>query len=135
MLGDDKEVYRKDLPKELFDKMEGTVPPDEYASNGCSVSPDYVGPHNLQPACHFHDYAYGLWEAEGRGGTEQARMQADNAMYRNLRKCGLPRRLAWLYFAGVHLRGHRSYKYKPGDEPRYGVMFYVRLITALFLRW
>lgn len=135
ILGDDKKVYNADLPEQMLREMIGPIPPDVFASNGCTLSPDGVGPYDLRPACHFHDYSYMLWEFEGRGGTEADRQNADTALYHNLRKCGFSRMAAWWYFAACHMAGHLGYHYKPGQEPKRNLLFRMWLLYTLFVRW
>lgn len=134
MLGDDKEVYNKDLDPALLAQMEGPQPPDDFASNGCTASPDQIGSADLRPACHFHDFAYGRWQIDAVGGTENDRMEADSALYRNLRRCGLARRHAWYYFAAVHFCGYRCFTYRPGAAPRCGWTYLLERLLTLFVR-
>ena len=135
MLGDDKELRNSDFPQDLLALMEGPKPPDDFASNGCSNSPDFLGALTLQPACHHHDYSYGLYAATGEGGDEKARMRADTELYRNLVRLGVRRRRAWYYFTGVHMFGHRAFTYKPGAEPKQNLRLWIKLATTLFWRW
>jgi hypothetical protein len=135
MLEDDKEVRNSDLPADLLAQMEGPHPPDDFVSNGCTKSPDYVGAMTLQPACHHHDYSYALYSFTGEGGTEQARMKADTELYRNLVRLGLRRRRAYYYFAGTHVFGHDAYSYAPDAKPKRGFFFWIKLSATLFWRW
>jgi len=88
-----------DLPQSLLTLMEGPTPPDDYMSNGCTMSPDLVGGTDLRPACHYHDYAYGI------GGNERRREEVDRIFKRNLRRCGASAWFAGIYYRRVALNG------------------------------
>ena len=53
---------------ESWDKLIGPKPPEGYATNGCTFSPDYVADRPVWPACVIHDYHYSgvvsRWKAD-----------------------------------------------------------------------
>ena len=100
-----------DLPVSLRALMEGAAPPDAFVSNGCSCCPDEYGGVDLRPACHWHDYAYSV------GGDEPARKRADQAFYRNLRRCDLGRLMAGIYYRRVRLFGMQHWPYPAVIDP------------------
>lgn len=107
-----KEIRNADLPESLLSKMEGGKPIDTFVSNGCSCSPDEFGGVDLKPACHFHDWAYHI------GGGIKERKEADQAFYRNLRKCDLSRWRAGIYYRRVRLGGVNSFSWHFGKKPK-----------------
>lgn len=123
-----KEIRTKDLPFSLVEKMEGPEPPDDFISNGCSCSPDYIGGVDIRPACHFHDFAY------ERGGCKKDRALADYEFYRNLRKCDLSKVFAWPYFRYVRLFGVSAFNWNRDKIPR-NPWHYVCLFFGGYWRW
>ncbi|WP_298860530.1 hypothetical protein [uncultured Gimesia sp.] len=107
-----KEITNADLPESLLNKMEGFKPMDTFKSNGCSYSPDEFGGVDIRPACHFHDWAYQL------GGCKKDRKRADQALYRNLRACDLPRLWAGIYYRRVRLFGVGAFSWHKGKVPK-----------------
>ena len=118
----------KDLPPELVERMVGPVPPEDFDGNGCSCSPDWIGPIDLRTACHWHDHAYSV------GGSEDDRLLADRRFYDNLRACGLGRFLSWIYFNRVRLWGVRHFRYFAGEKPE-GFRARVGLVLSRYVSW
>lgn len=118
-----------DLPCDLTARMRGPRPPARWQSNGCSFAPDWIGPHFLTPACHWHDWAY------HQGGDENDRTWADRHLYLNLRTCGASRRLAFVYWSRVRWHGVRSFAYSdPSFRPR-GLWAAMKLAFGRYVRW
>ena len=44
--------------RETWDRLIGPKPPEGYAADGCTLSPDYVADRPVWPACVVHDYHY-----------------------------------------------------------------------------
>lgn len=107
----------------LLGKLVGPQPPDGFVSNGCSCSPDEIGPVVIWPACHFHDYHY-----RDLGVSSQLRTQADRWLYLNLLECGASKVTALAYWLFVRAWGFRHYEWRAGFRPN----AYERLV--LFVR-
>lgn len=93
----------------LWSRMTGPLPPEGYACDGCSMSPDSWRRFKLWPACVVHDYHY-------REGVV-SRADADAALRQNLRELVLAQggsrseaeRIAWIYWGRVRIWGASSY--------------------------
>ena len=96
-----------DLPDSLKSLMEGAHPPEDYAGNGCTCSPDFISGTDIRPACHWHDYAYSL------GGTEERREKVDRIFKRNLLRCGAGRLWSGVYYRRVAMWGVWHFLYDP----------------------
>ncbi len=118
-------ITNDNLPGSLFCLMEGAIPPAIFMSDGCSCSPDHIGGVDLRPACHFHDYAYLL------GGNKKNRLQADDALFRNLMKCGLSRWKSNLYYRRVRLWGVQYFNWQDDAPSMWGrvVLFFSRYLS------
>ena len=88
-------------------EMLGPVPVAEFMCDGCSWSPDWLplSRVSLTPACRYHDWHYTI------GGNAAARRLADLTFWRNLRRCGAPRRIALYYWLAVRLFGRSAFNW------------------------
>ena len=107
------EYTNSNLPKDILVRLVGPHPPDDFVSNGCSVSMDRCFAVLLTPACHLHDYHYSL------GGGKRERFAADSKLYRNLRRCDLGKLMATIYWMEVRLWGHRHFRWTSEPKPRF----------------
>lgn len=64
--------------RERWDRLLGPKPPEGFATDGCSFSPDYIAHRPVWPACIVHDYHYSAGEAK------VSRRHADWVFFRNL---------------------------------------------------
>lgn len=122
-------ITNSQLPRYVMCHMEGPHPPDDFVSNGCTLSPDSISGADLRPACHVHDFGY------MRGGGESWRLEIDRRFYRNLIRCGAPRWLAGIYFRRVRWHGRRLWLYwEPSDRPR-GFWPLAKLWISRYFTW
>ena len=121
-------IHINDLPAKLVNKMEGPIPWMRFGSDGCSCSPDEIGGIDLRPACHFHDWAYHV------GGNRKARKVADQALYRNLKECGLGRFLSQIYYRRVRFHGFDHFNWDEGRKPS-GLLHRVHLFFSRYIRF
>ena len=60
----------RSFPREHWNRLIGPKPPDGYATDGCSLSPDYLATRPVWPACIIHDWHYtgvvSRWRADWR---------------------------------------------------------------------
>ena len=114
-----------ELPLPLTSIMEGDCPPLAFDSDGCTNSPDRVGGADLRPACLFHDWAYQV------GGDKADRLAADDALFRNLVKCGLSAWKANLYYRRVRFWGVRHFQWSSERPTLWAriVLFFSRYLT------
>lgn len=117
---------KKDLREDLWNKMIGPVPEDNFESDGCTNSPDAFGGVDLRTACHFHDYHYSL------GKTEKDRKRADRLLHANLRSCDLSKFKAGIYYRRVRLWGNQFFNYAEGEAPKNKLFYRCKLF---FTRW
>jgi len=123
------EIRNADLPRDLIRKMRGPTPPDDYVSNGCTCSPDFVLGNDVRAACHWHDWAYASLQRKVQAkhprlvtmddytakteAIEYDRMEADAAFYHNLRQCECGWFWAMRYFRTVRFTGMDYFTYRP----------------------
>ncbi len=117
------DYFREWMP-DLFFKMQGHTPDDSFYSNGCTCSPDKLGPANFLPACHFHDWVY----RQDRYGMEAHRERADRNLYFNMIECGASKRVATFYYMEVRLFGRNLFSYAPGQKPAFWRVFFGRFV-------
>lgn len=122
-------MQNSDLPRSLWQAMEGPAPPDDYVGNGCTCAPNRIGGADLRPACHFHDFAY------ESGGDEADRLLADATFYRNLLRCGVSRSWANVYYRRVRLHGIRAFRYHEPLRAWRLVMLHVWCFVTRYLSW
>jgi len=115
-------VTLNDLPSDLRRKMRGPRPPFDFCCDGCSWSPDELGPIDLRPACVWHDWAYRC------GGFEKDRKRADREFWLNLQACGLSRWKATVYWRAVRGWGFSSFRYHGMNMPSAAYRWWTRLI-------
>ena len=109
------------VAREWWNQLEGPRPPDGYACDGCSWSPDWLRGWKLWPACAIHDYHY---RTEALGVDAGARARADAVLRANLRTLlrlqSAPawRReaVAWAYWSRVRIYGARSFNQGKGAQ-------------------
>lgn len=123
-----EKIRNADLPKSLFEKMEGFKPIETFESNGCSYAPDEFGGVDLRPACHFHDWAYYI------GGCKKDRKRADQQLYRNLRACDLGKFMAGIYYRRVRLFGVAAFNWHSGKVPK-NPYHYLLLFLDRYVSW
>lgn len=121
------------FPKEIYQELEGPIPPLDFESNGCSCSPDYWRQYDIWPACHIHDWHY----AEPVLGAQWAsRREADAILRKNLRIClhkqNANQFLTWflpyMYWGRVRIWGAAHWKnWTDGEKP---ASFLQRFIEA-----
>lgn len=113
-----------DLPPILLSQMEGERPPHWFESDGCTWAYDYIGPHDLRPACMIHDWGYALLRVQYKRMVREKRTDAvqeaervragiDRQFHRNLRSCGLGRFMSGVYYRRVRLHGLIAARYQP----------------------
>lgn len=113
-----KEVH---VPDAIWNQMEGPLPPEGFACDGCTSSPDEWRGFNLLPACIVHDFHY---KRASMGPHRVGRMVSDGIMRRNLKRAvafyggghGSQERIGWLYWGRVRIWGSPHYSWDEGEE-------------------
>ena len=91
--------------------------PGHFEFDGCTCAPDKPFGIDIRAACCVHD-----WEYE-QGGSERDRAVADRRFYRNMRRLGLGRFTAGVYYRRVRLLGclkprkDRGFNYRTKRPP------------------
>src|SRR5262249_3683008 len=93
-------------------------PPRSCVINGCTSSPDGMGPHYWGACCDAHDVGYCC-----PGGPEQ-RLQADQALRDCINAAGGPGNL---YYAAVRVGGCSYFTWDPWQVSEVGALCDVRL--------
>jgi hypothetical protein len=66
------------FPRETWDRLIGPKPPENFVTDGCSISPDWIADRPVWPACVIHDWQYSI------SGLGVSRWRADWILFRNL---------------------------------------------------
>ena len=111
------------FPEKYYKQLEGPIPPEDFESNGCSFSPDYIRDYQIWPACHRHDYHYS--PANPLTGTWAGRREADVFLRRNLENClklqGAGRftrwRVGYVYWGRVRIWGAKAFNFVGIEKP------------------
>ena len=114
---------RRVIDPALWDELRGPKPPENFESNGCTMSTDRYGRVQLWPACVIHDWHY---ESGCLGKDWSGRRLADLIFYQNTMICcrmqGLgPVRSQWIAamrWRAVRLLGARRYAFASAEVPQ-----------------
>lgn len=78
-------------------EMLGPTPPELFEGDGCTWAPDGWGGIYFGEACRYHDWLHYTHAT--------SRWTCDWLFWKNLRRLGCPRRLAFIYWLGVRVGG------------------------------
>ena len=98
----------RSFPRESWDRLIGPKPPETFATDGCSISPDAVYGRPVWPACIIHD-----WHYSGQVSRWKADWIFQRNVYRLLRMGGLffaySFAVSLMYWWAVRSRGGSAY--------------------------